>query len=416
MEKQHIGTLTGSPITDIKITLKSGAAHIKHTEGGDFRQATYRAVRQGLMQAKSVLLEPYYSFVIDIPSENVGKVMTDLNMMGAEFSVYRTGVEVSKINGTAPAGQILNYQRQLTAYTHGAGHISYRFDGYGPCKNSDEVIESMGYSPENDTENTPDSVFCSHGAGFHVKWNEVSEYMHLESIIKPKKTEEKKSVVRSASVSANDEELLRIFERIYGKVKTKLPDRAMYTPKEVKPGQGKKHGVKKYDKSYLLIDGYNMIFAWDSLKKIAKDSLEDARRELIERLSVYKVFKDDEIIIVFDAYKVKGNRGEEEREKGLTIVYTKEAQTADAYIEKTAKELTKEYNVTVATSNALEQLIIFGSGAFRLPARMLEEDVINVENSVRKMVEVYNLRTENSGFLRALEEKLSQLKNEENEL
>ena len=412
MEKQHIGVLTGSPITDIKISLKSGAAHLKHTEGGDFRQATYRAVRQGLMQSKSVLLEPYYNFVIEIPSGNVGKVMTDLNLMGADFSVYSTGIETSKIKGTAPAVLIRNYQRQITAYTHGVGHISCQFDGYGPCRNADEVIESVGYSAEEDVENTPDSVFCSHGAGFNVKWNEVSEYMHLESILKPKKAVEKSRVVRSASVSANDEELLRIFERTYGKVKTKLPDRAMYTPKDAITNRGKIQKTKKYDKSFLLIDGYNMIFAWESLKKIAEDNLEDARRELIERLSVYKVFKEDEIIVVFDAYKVKGNKGEKEREKGLTVVYTKEAQTADAYIEKTVKELTKNYHVTVATSDALEQLIIFGSGAYRMPARQLEEDVLNVERGVRKMMETYNLNIENSGFLRVLEEKLEQFKSQ----
>ncbi|MBE7011880.1 MAG: GTP-binding protein [Ruminococcaceae bacterium] len=415
MEKQHIGVLTGSPITDVKITLKSGAAHLKHTEGGDFRQATYRAVRQGLMKAKSLLLEPYYDFVIDIPADNVGKVMTDLNLMGAEFSVFRTSVEMSKIKGTAPAEVIRNYQKQITAYTHGVGQITCRFGGYGNCQNTDEVVETIGYSAEEDTENTPDSVFCSHGAGFHVKWNEVSDYMHLESILKPKKVEEKAKTVRASSVSADDEELLRIFERTYGKVETKLPDRAMHTPKEAKPYKPRKSSGKKYDKSYLLIDGYNMIFAWDSLKKIASYSLEDARRELIERLSVYKVFKDYEIILVFDAYKVKGNRGEEEREKGLTIVYTKEAQTADAYIEKTAKELTKNYQVTVATSDALEQLIIFGSGAFRMPARHLEEDVISVEKGVRKMVELYNLKTDNSGFLRVLEEKLKQIKLKNNE-
>ncbi len=410
MEKQHIGVLTGAAITDIKITLKSGAAHVKHTEGGDFRQATYRAVRQGLMQAKSLLLEPYYDFIIEIPAENVGKVMTDLNLMGADFSVSRTSMESSKIKGTAPAELIRNYQKQITAYSHGLGRVTCQFGGYGPCRNAKAVIESIGYAPEEDTENTADSVFCSHGAGFHVKWNEVPDYMHLDSILKPKKTEEKTAVVRSASVSAGDEELLRIFERTYGKVETKLPTRAMHTQKEVKPGKGGGHSAKKYEKSYLLIDGYNMIFAWDSLKKIAAESLEDARRELVERLSVYKVFKDSEIILVFDAYKVKGNRGEVEREKGITIVYTKESQTADAYIEKTAKELTKNYHVTVATSDALEQLIIFGSGAFRMPARHLEEEVIAVEKGVRRMVETYNLETDNSGFLKVLEEKLEGFK------
>ncbi|MBR2500255.1 MAG: TetM/TetW/TetO/TetS family tetracycline resistance ribosomal protection protein [Clostridia bacterium] len=410
MEKQHIGVLTGSAITDIKITLKSGAAHLKHTEGGDFRQATYRAVRQGLMQAKSVLLEPYYDFIIEIPAENVGKVMTDLNLMGADFSVLRTGIETSKIKGTAPAELIRNYQRQITAYTHGTGRITCQFGGYGPCKNADSIIESIGYIAEEDTENTPDSVFCSHGAGFHVKWNEVFNHMHLESVLNPKKTEKKIEDSRIGSSLTGDDELLQIFEMTYGKVETKLPSRAMHTQKEIKHESTKKYSIKKYEKSYLLIDGYNMIFAWDSLKKIAKDNLEDARKELINRLCVYKVFKDTEIILVFDAYKVKGNRGEVEREKGITIVYTKESQTADAYIEKTAKELTKNYHVTVATSDALEQLIIFGSGALRMTARYLEEDILNVERAVSQMVEAYNLETNDSGFLRVLEEKLTEWK------
>lgn len=412
MEKQHVGVLTGSPITDIKISLKTGAAHQKHTEGGDFRQATYRAVRQGLMQAKSLLLEPYYDFVIEVPGENVGKVMTDLNLMGAEFSVTRTGIETSKIKGNAPAELIRNYQRKITSYTHGAGRMTCNFGGYGPCRNPESVIEEIGYSAENDTENTPDSVFCSHGAGFHVKWNEVPNYMHLESVLKPRKTEEKERVVRSSSVSAGDDELLQIFERTYGKVETKLPSRAMHTPKEAKPDKYRSKSHKKFDKGYLLIDGYNMIFAWDSLKKIAQDNLEDARRNLVERLSVYRVFKDDEIILVFDAYKVKGNRGEVEKEKGITVVYTKEAQTADAYIEKTAKELSRDYNVTVATSDALEQLIIFGSGAYRMPAKNLEEEVIRIEQGVREMVKVHNLNPDNVEFLRMLEEKLNRWKEE----
>ncbi|MBQ9915067.1 MAG: NYN domain-containing protein, partial [Clostridia bacterium] len=334
-----------------------------------------------------------------------------LNLMGAEFSVARTSIESSKIKGRAPAELIRNYQKEITACSHGLGRLNCQFGGYGPCRNAETVIESIGYFPEEDTENTADSVFCSHGAGFNVKWNEVPEYMHLDSVLKPKKAEETPAVVRSASISAGDEELLRIFERTYGKVETKLPTRAMHTHKEAGNGKSGGHSPKKYDKSYLLIDGYNMIFAWDSLKKIAAESLEDARRELIERLSVYRVFKDAEIILVFDAYKVKGNRGEVEREKGITIVYTKESQTADAYIEKAAKELTKQYNVTVATSDALEQLIIFSSGAFRLPARHLEEEVIAVEQGVRRMVETYNLETDNSGFLKVLEEKLMDFKN-----
>ncbi len=407
-EKQHVGTLTGSPITDIKITLKSGAAHLKHTEGGDFRQATYRAVRQGLMQAKSLLLEPYFDFVIDIPAEHVGKVMTDLNLMGAEFTVNPDG-ETTKINGKAPAAEIRSYQRQITAFTRGAGRISCQFGGYGPCRNADEVIASVGYSPENDVENTADSVFCSHGAGFLVKWNQVPEYMHLESVLKPEKATEKTKTVRQEVSFADDEELMRIFERTYGKIKTKLPVRAMHTPKEHLSDRKQGRSTKKYDKSYLLIDGYNMIFAWDSLKKIAEDSLESARQVLIDRLSVYNVFKDEEIILVFDAYKVKGNLGEVERENGITVVYTKESQTADAYIEKTAKELTQNYHVTVATSDALEQLIIFGSGALRMPARHLEEDLERVENSVRQLVKDNNIKPGNSSLLKSLEEKLEKL-------
>lgn len=407
MEKQHLGVLTGSPITDIKITLKSGAAHLKHTEGGDFRQATYRAVRQGLMQAKSVLLEPYYEFLIEIPAENVGKSMTDLDLLGAEFSISHLGLELTKIKGTAPAEAIRNYHRQITGYTHGKGRMSCKFCGYGKCQNAESVIAEIGYDAEVDVENTADSVFCAHGAGFNVKWNLVANHMHLDSVLKPKKEIKQRETVRTRSISAGDEELLKIFEKTYGKVETKSPSRSMYTKKDTPTQKNSRSGIKKFNKDYLLIDGYNMIFAWDNLKKIAADSLEDARKELIDRISVYKIFKGWDIIVVFDAYKVKGNRGEVEQEKGITIVYTKEAQTADAYIEKAAKELTRQYNVTVATSDALEQRIIFGSGAFRMSARHLEEEVEQVEKGVRQMVETYNLETESSGFLKVLEEKLA---------
>ncbi len=406
MEKQHIGVLTGSPITDIKITLKSGAAHLKHTEGGDFRQATYRAVRHGLRTADSVLLEPYYDFMIDLPLENVGKAMTDLELLGADFSISHPNSEMSKITGNAPADSIRNYHRQLTAYTHGKGRMSCKFSGYGECKNADKVISSFEYDPDADIENTADSVFCAHGAGFNVKWNEVRDYMHLDSVLKSKKTENmSEREVNIGKIGASDEELLAIFERTYGKVKTRLPNQTMRTPKEVKPV--KSSPAKKYDKDYLLIDGYNIIFAWDSLKKTAEDNLEAARKQLIDRISVYKVFKDYEIIVVFDAYKVKGNRGEVTQEQGVTVVYTKEAQTADAYIEKVAKELTKNYRVTVATSDSMEQLIVFGSGAFRMPARILEEEVVGVEKNVREMIEIYQLETENSDIFKISEEKLA---------
>jgi len=408
MEKQHLGVLTGSPITDIKITLKSGAAHLKHTEGGDFRQATYRAVRHGLRYAKSVLLEPYYDFIIDVPVENVGRAMTDLELLGADFSVAHPNGDMTKITGNAPADSVRDYHRQIIGYTHGKGRMSCKFSGYGKCKKADEVIEKTGYSADADIENTADSVFCAHGAGFNVKWDEVADYMHLESVLKPKKQEtETVYQSRSRSINASDDELLKIFEKTYGKVETKLPTHSMYTRKEPTV---QKHvsRMKRHEKDYLLIDGYNIIFAWESLKKLAEESLESARNELVERISVYKVFKGCEIIVVFDAYKVKGNRGEVEKRHGITVVYTKESQTADAYIEKVAKELTKNYNVTVATSDSTEQLIIFGSGAQRLPARLFEDELINVENGVREMVEKYNLETESSGFLKVLEEKLKE--------
>ena len=413
MEKQHIGVLTGSPVTDIKITLKSGAAHLKHTEGGDFRQATYRAVRHGLRCAKSVILEPYYDFVIDVPSENVGKAMTDLDMFGAEFSISPPNGEMSKITGKAPAAAIRDYHRQLTGYTHGKGRMNCKFSGYEKCKNADSVIESIGYDVDADVENTADSVFCAKGAGFNVKWNEVTEHMHLESVLKPKKIELRaENVVRSRSVSASDDELLKIFEKTYGKVETKLPTIAMRTKKEFDEPKRPHKTRKVHEKSYLLVDGYNIIFAIDSLKKFAKNSLEDARHSLIQRMSVYKVFKDCEVIIVFDAYKVKGNRGEIEKVDDVTIVYTKESQTADAYIEKAAKDLAKNYNVTVATSDGTEQLIIFGSGAYRMPASHLENELLNVEKGVSLMVEKYNLKTNCSDFLKTLSDKLSEWKEE----
>ena len=411
MEKSHIGVLTGSPITDVKITLKSGAAHLKHTEGGDFRQATYRAVRQGLWWAKSVLLEPYYEFVLEVPSENIGRAMTDLNTFGAEFSVPETRGSMSKIFGTVPAATMQNYQRELIAYTHGKGKLSLKFSGYDICQNAEKIIEEIGYNPDSDMENTADSVFCSHGAGYNVKWNEVPEHMHLESVLKPKKTMNEEIRTTSAkSISASDEELLKIFERTYGKIERKNPNHTMRTPKPVNSVayKGKKVNFD-YDKEYLLIDGYNIIFAWEDLKVIAKDNLESARAKLVERISAYKLFRDIEVIVVFDAYRVKGNIGEVENIDGISVVYTKEAQTADSYIEKTAKELSKKYRVTVATSDGLEQLIIFGSGAFRLSAQALREEVCGVENHIRSMVKECNIKAESADIMRVLREKLEEI-------
>ncbi|MBR3934449.1 MAG: TetM/TetW/TetO/TetS family tetracycline resistance ribosomal protection protein [Clostridia bacterium] len=408
MEKTHIGVLTGSPITDIKITLKSGRAHKEHTDGGDFRQATHRAVRHGLRMAKSLLLEPYYSFELTVPNDNVGRAMTDLDMMGADFTMPLTRGDVTKLSGTVAANAIRNYHKELVGYTHGKGKLSCKFNGYDVCKNADEVIQQIGYDVDADLENTADSVFCSHGAGFNVRWDEVTNHMHLESVLKPKKkTENSVSTNRAVNISASDDELLKIFERTYGKIQETNPNMVLKTQRNTSAGKTSYHykATKSFEKEYLLVDGYNIIFAWDALKEISKDSLEAARSKLIEKMSTYKLFKKCEVIVVFDAYKVKGNRGEVEKHDGVTVVYTKEAQTADSYIEKAAKELSRNYKVTVATSDGLEQLIIFGTGAYRMPARILQQDVEMVEESITQMLESYNISAEKADFYKIFKDK-----------
>jgi len=407
MEKNHIGVLTGSPITDIKITLKSGKAHLKHTDGGDFRQATYRAVRHGLRIAESVLLEPYYCFELIVPKENVGRAMTDLDIMSSEFSMPETRGDSSRIKGRVAAQAIRNYQKDIIEYTHGKGKLSFKFCGYDICRNPQKVINEINYDVDADTDNTADSVFCSHGAGFNVKWDEVSRYMHLESILKPKRQADeskRQGAIKGSDVS--DEILMSIFERTYGKMQVKNPNYVMRTEKNPVKSDNKPNKINRApQKEYLLIDGYNAIFAWDELKRISLDNLEAARNKLIEKISTYKLFKKCEIIIVFDAYKVKGNRGEVEKIDDITIVYTKEAQTADSYIEKTAKLLSRDYKVTVATSDGLEQLIIFGSGALRMPVRILQKEVEDIEHNIRQMLVSYNISPENKDFLRTFKNK-----------
>lgn len=404
MGKTHLGVLTGSPITDIKITLKAGKAHLKHTEGGDFREATFRAVRHGLRCAESVVLEPYYEFVIEVPNENTGRVMTDLDRLGASVKMPYTKGNATVISGECPAKDITDYKKELISFTRGLGKLNLKFSNYKPCKNQQEVIDRIGYNPDSDIENTADSVFCSHGAGFNVNWKDVKDYMHLESILKPKVKDE--PVRKKEKFFATDEELLKIFENTYGKVKVKEPHSAMHTKGEIPTVKSTKLNIKKYDKEYLLIDGYNIIFAWDELKDMAKVNLESARNMLIDRLVTYKIFKNVEIIVVFDAYKVKGNPGEKETINGINIVYTKEAQTADSYIEKVTKELIKNYKVTVATSDNLEQMIIFGSGALRMSARTFYEDLKIVEETVRKMVDEYNLDIKKSDAFKTVWDKL----------
>jgi len=386
-EKRHIGVLTGSAITDMKITLKSGKAYIQHTVGGDFRQATYRAVRHGLKNAQSVLLEPYYDFILEVPLDSTGRAMTDLQQMGAKLTQPDLQGDMSVIRGSAPVRHIRSYQRSVTAYTRGMGKLSCSFSGYDECLDAEEIIREIGYNSDADLENTADSVFCSHGAGFTVPWHQVTEYMHLESIFS-KKSEEviARPVVRKTPSDYTDDELMEIFERTYGKVVHKNHN-AMRTPKDAAPPKKVRAVAQKQGPGYLLIDGYNIIFAWDELKNVAKDSLEDARNMLIDRVCSYRALRPYEVILVFDAYKVRGNRGEVEKIHNITVVYTKEAQTADAYIEKAALELGKKYQVQVATSDGLEQMIILGSGARRVPATAFIKEMGEVEREIGDLIQ-----------------------------
>lgn len=387
-EKTHIGTLTGSPITDMKITVINGRAHLKHTEGGDFRQATYRAVRQGLMQTQMILLEPWYSIRLEVPIENTGRAMTDLQQMGAEFDAPQTFEDMSVISGSAPVCAVRDYQSDVTAYTSGRGRLQCSFKGYAPCKNQAEVIKKIGYNCEADIDNTPDSVFCSHGSGFVVKWNQVFDYMHIPAINLNPEEELITAVPREYTkrLIADEEELLRIFERTYGAVKKKTPEK-LHT---VKSSQSYKAKKMPEGPEYLLIDGYNIIFAWDDLKKIAEESLQDARTLLIDRICNYQVMKQNNVILVFDAYRVKGDNREVEKVHGISVVYTKEAETADAYIEKATQELCKNYRVRVATSDNLEQIIIFGHGARRVSANEFKTEVEAVEADIRAFIKENN--------------------------
>lgn len=384
-EKKHLGVLTGSPVTDMKITLVAGRAHLKHTEGGDFRQATYRAVRQGLMSAESVLLEPWYRFVIKVPLECTGRLMTDLQRMDAEFSPPEQNMNETSIEGSVPAEAMRGYQSELSAYTKGQGRMSCIPDGYRPCRNTDEVIAERGYSAENDIDNPADSVFCSHGAGYAVKWYDVPAYAHintgLSDVPEPEEEQPQRVVNEFKEQKATDKELMAIFERTYGKIKRDERS-AMRTEhkKEPKPYKG---APLPAGPEYLLVDGYNIIFAWEKLKKLAEESLDLARSELINILCNYQGFRRCELIVVFDAYKVKGNKGEVEQIGGISAVYTKEAETADMYIEKATRRLGGKHRVRVATSDRLEQLIILGSGAHRISASEFLREVEETEKMIR---------------------------------
>lgn len=399
-EKTHIGVLTGSPITDMEITLVSGKAHAKHTEGGDFRQATYRAVRQGLRSANSILLEPIYAYTLEVPTENIGRAMTDIQRMHGTFNSPETIGEFSVINGTAPVSTMYDYAREVVQYTHGKGRLICTLKGYEPCHNADEVIEKMGYNCDGDTDNPCDSVFCSHGAGYTVKWNEVKSHMHLPSALSAPKSqyvENSKITLSNCKNKDNffalDKELMQIFEQTYGPIKnrTNHPDQSHFTfTKSSEKSESKKYKSVRAPKysgtEYLLVDGYNVIFSWDSLKELAKDNIDGARNTLINILCNYQGYKKCEVILVFDAYKVKGNAREVEKINNINIVYTKEAETADMYIEKVSHKLAKNNKVRVVTSDALEQLIILEGGALRVSSNEFFFEIQKAEEDIRNII------------------------------
>jgi predicted RNA-binding protein with PIN domain len=401
-EKEHVGVLTGSPITDMKITLTAGRAHQKHTEGGDFRQATYRAVRQGLKEAQSILLEPYYNFRMEIPSENVGRAMSDIVRMSGSFNPPEVLEDISIVNGVAPVATMMGYQSEVTAYTKGRGRLFCTMRGYLPCHNSDEVIQVRNYDSERDPYNPTGSVFCAHGAGFVVEWDKVHSYMHLDSLWEQPALEEGKEVIKELPIAPKsrgsysgsqqeDKELEAIFTSTYGPMKRKLAYSSSGLGYEKRANVDKtivrqQIEEKKKDpiKEYLLVDGYNVIFSWEELNELAKVNLDAARSKLMDILCNYQGFKKCILILVFDAYKVKGGLGEVFDYHNIHVVYTKEAETADEYIEKVTHEMARHHHVTVATSDALEQLIILGQGAIRFSANDLKKEITRVRDQIRR--------------------------------
>lgn len=416
-ERMHKGVLTGSEITDMKVTLVSGRAHLKHTEGGDFRQATYRALRQGLKKAKSVLLEPVYEFRLELPADKVGRAMADIQKMYGEFQLSDSEGEYSVVTGFAPVSLMRDYQKEVMAYTSGYGRLFCTLKGYMPCHNADEVIEEMNYDSESDLENPTGSVFCAHGAGFIVPWYEVEDYMHLElqtpmqkqveeEIPMPKRTPQEAEAYLKEGVQ-NEEELRAIFERTYGAVKrerqgwervSKRNPNRNPSARSSETENTRKEKKREPIKEYLLVDGYNIIFAWEDLNELSKINIESARNKLMDRLSNYQGYKKMTLILVFDAYKVKGNPGSVMKYHNIYVVYTKEAETADQYIEKTVHEIGRKYQVTVATSDALEQVIILGQGGNRLSAANLLEEVEAVEAEISKKVQKKTSKEKNYLF------------------
>lgn len=393
LEKEHKGVLTGSAITDMKITLVTGRAHLKHTEGGDFRQATYRAVRQGLKEAKSVLLEPYYEFELEVPQSMVGRAMTDIDKMHGTCELTQSEGDIAILKGEAPVATMWEYPKEVIAYTKGQGKLTCSLSGYGVCHNEEEVIEQIGYDSESDYVNPTGSVFCAHGSGFLVEWDQVKDYMHLESVLKESKSDDMELQAQEfapAKGTIDDfidtDEIDSILSRTFHANK-KDDGRSRYQKKKKEPYQGPvtrsyKPQVKKDE--YLLVDGYNIIFAWDELNELAKQSVDGARGKLMDILCNYQGMKKCELILVFDAYRVQNHKTEILDYHNIHVVYTKEAETADQYIEKFAHENASKYKITVATSDGLEQIIIRGKGCQLLSARELQSEIMAMEKQIQK--------------------------------
>ena len=380
-EKTHLGVLTGSPITDMKLTLAAGRAHLKHTEGGDFRQATYRAVRQGLMRAESILLEPYYRFRLTVPPEQLGRAINDIRAMSGTFSAPTETRDGMQLCGTAPVSEMLEYMAQVVAYTRGRGKLSCEVAGYAPCHNTEAVIAALDYNPQADLLNSPDSVFCAHGAGFNVRWDQVEEYMHLDSILRPDAPQEQPAPVhiRTQNLNLDEKELQKIIEREFG------TDRRVFY-RSAAPKSETETTLSPRRKEYLIVDGYNMIFAWDGLRALAESDLAGARKRLLDILSNYCGYHPCELVVVFDSYRVKGGIGSRSEHDNLRVVYTQENESADLYIETLVSKIGKNYAVKVATSDALIQLSALRSGVLRMSAAELFREIERVNNKIAETI------------------------------
>ena len=383
LEKTHSGVLIGAPLADVKITLVAGRAHIKHTEGGDFRQATYRALRQGLMKAKNVLLEPYYAFRLEIPAEQLGRAINDIRIMDGKISSPESNGITAVINGRAPVSEMRSYAKDVMAYTKGKGKLSLFSDGYAPCHNAEKVIDAAKYNPESDIANTPDSVFCSHGAGINVKWYDVEKYMHVTSGMDVETGDKIPSMpnpkLLKRNLNIDDKELEAIMEREFGPIKRRQYSEAVLdTPKTAHAAERKKE--------YIIVDGYNLIFAWDGLAALAKDNFDAARHILTDILCNYRGYTKCELVLVFDGYKVKGNAGEKSDYNGIHLVYTKENETGDMYIEKLVEEVGKNYSVKVVTSDNLIQVSALRAGVLRMPAREFIKEIERVNDQIKEII------------------------------